>query len=338
MTVRRLLATALLLPAAHAFAQTRTNVDQSSYTELHDPVFPIKTGLKIAPAAQAGLHDDDLVIGVVVGGEARAYPVNLMWEPQNESLNDTLGGEPIVATWCPVAHSGVVYDRGVEGRTVELGAVGLEKGVFILYDRETGSNWSQISGRALRGPLGGRSLRKKGSLTTTWGKWRHLHPTTTVYVDPALPGRRRFTEETIGRITLAGEGPIVNEDLVAGIEGSRGARAYLMRRLAGPRIVNDVLDGEPVVVFMAEDAVTVRALRRTLAGRLLTFSVQGDRLSDAETGSSWDPLTGQAVAGPLAGRSLDGIVVTTALWYAWRSQRPDTTLWPEPPEAAAPRR
>jgi hypothetical protein len=323
---------ALLLSAGArpALAQERTNRDQSGYTELHEPGFPPKSGLAAVPAAQAALHDGDLVLGVVVGGEPRAYPVNLMWEPQNEALNDTLGGAAIAVTWCPIAHSGVVYDRALGGRTVELGAVGLEKGVFILYDRQTGTRWSQVSGRATHGRLEGQVLRKRDSTMTTWGRWRALHPDTTVYADANLSMRRRFTEESMARITLGGRGPVVNEDLVAGLEGRREARAYLLRRLAGPRVANDALDGEPVVVFLAEDAVTVRALRRTAAGRTLTFAVEGDALRDAETGSRWDPMTGRAFSGPLTGRTLEGLVVTTALWYAWRSQRPGTSLWEGP--------
>jgi len=174
----------------------------------------------------------------VVAGEARAYPVNLMWDAPNESLNDTLGGASIVATWCPVAHSAVVYDRAVEGRQLEVGAVGLEKGVFILYDRQTHTHWSQITGRALPWSTGGRSLRKRTSLTTTWSRWRRLQPGSTVYVDPALPDCVASPRDDRA-ITLSGAGPIVNEDLVAGIEGPRGARAYLLRALAGPRVVNE---------------------------------------------------------------------------------------------------
>jgi hypothetical protein len=317
----------LLAAAGSAPAQERTNRDQSGYTELHEPGFPIRSGLTSVPAAQAALRDDDLVLGVVAGGEARAYPINLMWEPQNEVLNDTLGGEPIAATWCPIAHSGVVYDRSLDGQALELGAVGLEKGVFILYDRQTGTHWSQVSGQATRGAKAGLGLRKKGSMVTTWGRWRRLHPATSVYADPMLPSRRRFTEESVARITQSGGGPVVNEDLVAGIDGRRTPRAYLLRRMAGPRVVNDELDGEPVVVFLAEDAVTVSALRRTAAGRTLTFAAQGDTLVDAETGTRWDPMTGRAVSGPLAGRTLERITVTGALWYAWRSQRPGTSLW-----------
>jgi hypothetical protein len=319
---------ALACAAAPAAAQEPTNRDQSRYTELREPGFPLKTGLQFVPAARAGLRDDELVIGVALGGEARAYPVNLMWEPVQESLNDTLGGRPIVATWCPVAHSAVVYERTVEGRTLQIGAVGLENGVFVLYDVETGSRWSQVSGRASRGPLAGRAFAKADSMLTTWGQWRRLQPETTVYVDPTLAGRRRFTEESFQRITLGGTGPVVNADLVAGVEAGGAARAYLVRALAGPRLLEDQVGSEPIVVAVAADAVTLRAFRRTVDGRRLRFSLDaGDRLRDADTGSTWDLLTGRALAGPLAGRSLEPVVVTSALWYAWRSQRPGTTLW-----------
>jgi len=92
------------------------------------------------PARKAvALRESDLVIGVTIGGEARAYPVDPMWEPLNEVLSDTLGGAPLTVTWCPVAHTAVVYDPRLEGRQLELGVVGLQNGVSILYDRQTGT-------------------------------------------------------------------------------------------------------------------------------------------------------------------------------------------------------
>jgi len=70
-------------------------------------------------------------------------------------------------------------------------------------------------GRALKGPMGGRELRRWPSTLTTWGRWRQLHPQTTVNVDPGVSGFRRFTEETWSWIiTLDNEGPIVNEEFV----------------------------------------------------------------------------------------------------------------------------
>jgi hypothetical protein len=327
-----LLLAACLSLAATALAQEATNRDQSSYTELHEEGFPLRFEPAAVPAAEARLLDDEIVIGVVAGGRSRAYPVNLMWKPQNESLNDTLGGEAIAVTWCPVAHSAAVYDRSLDGKPVDLGAIGLERGVFVLYDRQTRSWWSQVTGSARSGPLAGRSLAKRTSVLTTWGRWRQLHPDTTVFVDPSLPARRRFTEESLSRITLGGAGAVLNQDLVLGVESGTSARAFLLRRLAEERVANDALDGEPVLVSLAEDQVTATAWRRRVGGRTLTFaSLAGDRLKDAQTGSTWDALTGRALSGPLSGQQLEPLVFTYALWYAWRSQRPGTTLWGEKP-------
>ena len=173
---------------------------------------------------------------------------------------------------------------------------------------------------------------RSGKTVTTWAAWRRSHPYTTVFWDPSLPGRRRFTEESLSRITLAGEGPIVNADLVVGIEGAKGgARAYLVRALAAAGgLANDSLDGEPLLVTLAEDLVTVRVSRRSVEGRVLTFEGRSPQPRDRETGSVWDVTTGRALSGPLAGHVLEERVHTPALWYAWKSQRPDTTLWSGP--------
>jgi hypothetical protein len=315
--------------AAGAVAQEATNRDQSGYTLLKPEGFPIRSQVRAVAAAEASLKDGDLVIGVIAGGEARAYPVNLMWEPENEVLNDTLGGLPIAATWCPVAHSAAVYDRSLDGKSLELGAVGLREGVFILYDRASRSWWSQVVGRAVEGPLAGKTLPKFASTMTTWDAWRRQHPQTTVFWDPALPGRRRFTDESMSRITLAGEGPVVNADLVVGLEGrAGGARAYLLRALAASGgIANDSLDGEPIVVRLAPDAVTVDVWLRRVDERVLTFEAGAPLPRDRETGSAWDLGAGRAVSGAFAGRTLARRVHTPALWYAWKSQKPGTTLW-----------
>ncbi len=57
--------------------------------------FPVKAVRDVGDA----LNPSELVLGVVVGNEARAYPINMLTGPQREILNDTLGGRPIAATW-----------------------------------------------------------------------------------------------------------------------------------------------------------------------------------------------------------------------------------------------
>lgn len=318
-------AAALLVTAAQA--QQRTNRDQSGYTELRPEGYPVKAGLRIVPAQQAKLAEAELVIGLTIGGEARAYPVNLMWGPESEALNDELAGVPLVATWCPVAHSAVVFERTVGGQKLEIGTLGLEHGVFQLYDRQTRSAWSQVSGVASRGPQRGRSLPKRASLLTSWGAWRRLHPHTTVFFDPDLPNSHPFVEDTIARITLAGGNAVLrNEDLVAGVETRQGARAWLLRRLGAARALNDTAGGVPVAVFLAADAVSVRVWQRRVGGRVLELEADGDRLSDRQTGAAWDGVSGAALPGSPV-RPLEPLVVTTALWYAWKSQHPGTTAW-----------
>jgi hypothetical protein len=88
-----------LLAAAPLAAQQPTNRDQSGYTELREEGFPIRNVVEVADAADVDLRDDEMVLGVVIEGAARAYPVNLMWKPENEVLNDRLGGAAITATW-----------------------------------------------------------------------------------------------------------------------------------------------------------------------------------------------------------------------------------------------
>ena len=61
--------------------------------------FPLNLEPEILAADEVELGDDDMVMGLVIAGEARAYPVNYMNGPLNEVVNDTLGGEAIASTW-----------------------------------------------------------------------------------------------------------------------------------------------------------------------------------------------------------------------------------------------
>lgn len=318
-----------LAAAGAAAAQEATNHDRSDYTDLRDP-YPVRAAVKVVGASEAGLRDVDIVLGVVAGGEARAYPVSLMWGPEHEVVNDTLGGRPIATTWCPLAHSGVVYDRLLDGKTLALGNRGVDRGTLLLYDEASGSWWSQVFGQSVRGPLQGRRLVKLLSTLTTWSRWRAVHPDTTVYVEPGVSFRARFTEETFARMTFGGAGPVRNEDWIVGLEGRSGARAWPLRRLAAARLVNDELDLAPVVVILCSDDATVRVFSRRLGERTLTFLLASeDRIGDRETGSQWDLMTGRAQSGPLAGQTLTPVIATSALWYAWKTYRPDTALWGE---------
>ena len=131
------------------------------------------------PAAQADWSDDELVLGVIVEGEARAYPVAILdW---HELVNDTLGGEPILVSFCPLCGTGLVFDRRVAGEIRTFGVSGLlYRSDLLMYDRDTESLWSQISAEAVTGPLLGKRLRVLRARMDRWGQWRRDYPETTV--------------------------------------------------------------------------------------------------------------------------------------------------------------
>lgn len=131
------------------------------------------------PASRADWSDDDLILGVSLGGEARAYPVAILnW---HELVNDTLGGEPLLVSFCPLCGTGLVFDRRVAGEVRRFGVSGLlYRSDLLMFDRGTESLWSQISAEAVTGPLLGQRLRLLRARMNTWGRWRREHPETTV--------------------------------------------------------------------------------------------------------------------------------------------------------------
>lgn len=125
------------------------------------------------------LAPDDRVMGVVVNGQAHAYPLKILnW---HEVIDDTLGGEPVAVTYCPLTQSPIVYDRQVGKGAATFAVSGqLYQSNLLLYDKKTESLWSQILGEAVAGPMVGQKLQAMPSVITTWATWRKSHPDTLV--------------------------------------------------------------------------------------------------------------------------------------------------------------
>ena len=134
---------------------------------------------KVVPAGEAPWRDDQIVMGVSRNGESRAYPIALLnW---HELVNDKLGGEPILVSYCPLCGTGLVFDRNVGGEVRTFGVSGLlYQSDLLLYDRESESLWSQVLSTAVTGSAQGTRLRLLRSSQLRWGDWKERHPETTV--------------------------------------------------------------------------------------------------------------------------------------------------------------
>ena len=116
---------------------------RDSIPPIYDPVF-----VPVAQATQFG--DFEPVISVTINGDARAYPLQIMlW---HEIVNDTIGGEPLLITYCPLCNSGVVFSRRVGGQILTFGNTGRIRHMdMVMFDHDSESWWQQFTGTAIMG-------------------------------------------------------------------------------------------------------------------------------------------------------------------------------------------
>ncbi len=162
--------------------------DPELVSRLFDAIVPIdEPSYESAEQADGWLRPDDVVLGYVdPGGGSWAYPVLIL--NLHEIVNDELSGQPVLVSYCPLCASGVIYDRRIDGRVLSFSNTSaLYENDLVMVDRETGSYWWQVPGRAIVGELSGSALDALVAETTTWERWRASHPDSRVMSRP--PGR-----------------------------------------------------------------------------------------------------------------------------------------------------
>lgn len=177
-------------PAKQALAAVKNGFNLTDSLVPHSQIFqggPPRDGIpsidrpKFTTAQKADyLQPGDRVIGVVVEGQARAYPINILnW---HEIVNDRIGGVSFVVTYCPLCGTGMVFSSRInQDNSLVFGVSGLlYNSDVLLYDRQTESLWSQVMGQAVAGPNKGKKLQQIPARHTTWKSWLKRHPRTKV--------------------------------------------------------------------------------------------------------------------------------------------------------------
>jgi len=251
---------------------------------------------RFVPASQATfLRDDDLVIGVVLNGDAKAYPIRILnW---HEVVNDTIGEQPVAITWCPLTQSAIAFDRRTGGEVKTFGVSGrLYNSNVLMYDHQTESLWSQLEGAAVTGRSTGTALMPVPSQLVTWRTWRTLYPETLV-VSTATGHPRNYQRDPYARYLEdpAVMFPVSHQDprlpakaKVLGIVVNGAAKAYPLASLkAGPPPLVDTLGGQTIQVHRSADGMSA-------------FATDGE------------------------GRLLHGTVL---YWFAWAAFHPQTLVY-----------
>lgn len=229
-----------------------------------------------------------------------------------------------------------MYTRQADGKELELRVSGkLYKDALVMFDRETGTLWTQVDGRALRGPLAGHRLGEMPALQTTWKVWKKLHPKTLVLRKPenirGSPYEDYFTDRNRrGPFGTRGDSRLDGKALVLGIHSGEDAVAIPLAALEKKPLQEFTLAGEPMVAFYSTANRTPAVFRARIDHRTLSFCLRPKGkesvLEDVETHSLWHALEGRAVQGPLADKRLEAVPYLKSYWYAWSAFRPKSRV------------
>ena len=305
---------------------------------------PALTNPDIVEARNASpfVRDFERVLGIVVNGVARAYPFGVLW--LHEIANDTLGGEPVLVTYCPLTGSGIAFDPTVDGEVRNFGVSGLLfENNLMMFDRRTNSLWGQMFHQARCGPATGSELTRIPVVETTWLRWSEMYPNSTV-LTTNTGFDRPYGQYPYGDYNIPNNAGLLfpstafsaeraPKELVLGILNGATAKAYPFGELSARGdvlAINDMVGDLPVLVTYLTLRATAMAFDRRVNGQLLTFSVADSDLltvTDAETGSTWS-ATGEAIAGPLLGAQLSQIPdAYIVFWFAWAIYHSNTEIF-----------
>jgi hypothetical protein len=301
---------------------------------IDDPDFdPVSEATHVA-GREPGLSLD-------IDGDARFYPLSIL--TAHEIVNDVAGGTPVAVTFCPLCNSAIVFDRVFEGRELRFGVSGLLRNSdLVMWDNATESLWQQLTGEGLVGEFAGSQLDFVPSAITSFDDFRRKNPDGRVLGPDQGFGRRYGYNPYVGyssrsapfgffdQADLDDRFPALERVVNVTVHGT--AKAYPFSVIESARAVNDAVGGVDIVVLWGGDTAdaldagqialaagigTGIAFDRTVEGRALTFTADGDGIFvDAETGSQWD-LNGTALAGPLMGTQLAPVVHGNEFWFAW---------------------
>ena len=298
-----------------------------------DGIPPLKNPKMISAREAIWLQDDNIVFGVAINGDVRAYPKRILaW---HEMFKDRIAGRELAGVYCTLCGALVLYDVTVNGVQHELGTSGfLYRSNKLMYDHATKSLWSTLTGTPVVGALVGQgiALEPLYVVTTTWKEWRSRHPDTLV-LSLDTGHRRDYSEGAAYREYFATDRLMFNvpkrderlpnkaEVLALRLPQVPGvALAVAADFLASHPVYHDRIGDVNLVVL-----TDASGANRVYEARDVSF-VSWDKLAAARDsrGRSWK-MDEAALSGP-NGETLKRLPAHRAFWFGWHAAYPATRL------------
>ena len=299
--------------------------------------------------ASGWLGDREPVIATEIDGDARAYPLRIL--TQHEIVNDTVGGTPVVVTFCPLCNSAIMFERTLDGVVLDFGTTGnLRLSDLVMYDRTTETWWQQFIGQAIVGELAGRTLTALPSSIIAFEDFAASNPDGKVLSRDTGFSRNYSRSPYVGYDDIDSrpflfrgvvDGRIAPKERIAAVTVGGEDVAFPFSVLEQERVVNYEAGGDNVAVFFKPGTLSsfgqggngdprevgaTGVFESTVGERKLSFRADGDTFVDNETGTVWNIL-GEATDGPLEGEKLTPVVHANHFWFAWGAFKPDTIIY-----------
>jgi len=299
---------------------------------LADKMFIQPTNKILATVADNKIDNTKLVIGVAINGQAKAYPVEIIG--YHHQVTDSIGGEPVMVTYCTVCRTGRVFSPFVNGKLEKFRLVGMDHFNAMFEDAETKSWWRQATGIAVAGQLKGTALKEIESEQVTLGAWIRKYPNTTILQpDPVFADQYKdlqgFDDGTIqSGLEKRDSASWQFKSWVIGVQNNGHAKAYDWNELVKQRVINDTFQNTALVLVLENDNRSFHVWNRQVNDKLLhfTFDASSQTLKDTATNSQWT-MNGECVEGVLKGSRLSAIQAYQEFWHSWRSFHPGTTKY-----------
>ena len=295
-----------------------------------DKMFYQPRNKNFASTANNKIDSNKLVIGVAINGEAKAYPIQIIG--YHHQVRDTVGGTPVMVTYCTVCRTGRAFSPIVNGEDESFRLVGMDHFNAMFEDAATKSWWQQATGIAIAGPLKGTALKEIPSSQSTLAAWLRQYPNSTILQPDTIFNKDYDDLANYDKGTLKSSlekrdsASWKKKSWVVGILDGAYAKAYDWNELVKNKIIQDSLPGLPLIMVLEKDTATFHVWNRNVNGNNLQFnkSINAELLTDANTNSSWN-MNGDCVDGILKGQKLKPVQSYQEFWHSWSTFHPNTT-------------
>ena len=292
----------------------------ANFVMAADHMFYQPKKVLLVKAAENKVDSNRLVLGVVHNGESKAYPIQFLG--YHHQVQDTVGGKPVLVTYCTVCRTGRVFEPVVNGKQEKFRLVGMDHFNAMFEDVTTRSWWRQVTGEAITGKLKGYQLPEVHSTQTSLSQWLALNPNSLILqADQAFlkfyDSSFKF-EDGSSKSKLTGTDSLSWKDKswVVGVRTGKDSKAYDWNQLKKERMIQDKIGNSPVLIVLSKDDKSFFAFERP--GESANFSIANDIIF---FNNRQFRIDGKGIDTTF---SLKPLYASQEFWHSWKTFNPGT--------------